>query len=186
MTDRPLGGEARSDETVEDHEPLGVRSHRVSGGPSDPSRADGTDPSLGRSVRKRALVVDDSHDMRSLLDDVLSAHGYEVTSAASGGQAMNLLVEHRPDVVITDLVMPGMSGFALRGEMLRRPDFAGIPVIVLSAFWQRPSETLEVAAVLSKPLDVDGLIRAVRDATSGTPSAPAAEITGQRAAEAAS
>jgi CheY-like chemotaxis protein len=48
-----------------------------------------------------------------------------------------------PDLVITDLFMPGMSGFSLRASMLQRPDLAAIPVIVLTAYWQRPGETLD-------------------------------------------
>jgi CheY-like chemotaxis protein len=72
------------------------------------------------------------------------------------------MTERRPDLVITDLFMPGMSGFALRALMLKRPDLATIPVIVLSAYWHRPSETLEVADVITKPINIDRLIDSVR------------------------
>jgi hypothetical protein len=46
--------------------------------------------------------------------------------------------------------------------MLRRPDLARVPVVVLSAYWHRPSDTLEVAAVLTKPLNIDRLLATVR------------------------
>jgi hypothetical protein len=49
--------------------------------------------------------------------------------------------------------------------MLRRPDLATVPVIVLSSFWQRPSETLEAVEVIGKPLDLDRLLDAVKRAT---------------------
>jgi CheY-like chemotaxis protein len=58
--------------------------------------------------------------------------------------------------------MPGMSGFALRALMLKRPDLSAIPVIVLSAYWHRPSETLEVADVITKPINIDRLVDSVR------------------------
>jgi hypothetical protein len=48
--------------------------------------------------------------------------------------------------------------------MLRRPELADVPVIVLSAYWKRPGETLEAVAVLPKPLKLDSLLRAVREA----------------------
>jgi CheY-like chemotaxis protein len=121
-----------------------------------------SDANAGRGL---VLVVDDAPDMRELIDELLTDQGYEVVTAASGGHALGLLQERVPDLVITDLLMPGMDGFALRAEMLRRPALAQVPVIVLSSFWQRPSETLDAVDVIGKPLDMDRLLRAVRFAT---------------------
>lgn len=112
--------------------------------------------------RPLILAVDDSADMRFLLADVLVPSGYEVVGVPSAARALSLMTERRPDLVITDLLMPGMSGFSLRSAMLKRPDLAGIPVIILSGYWQRPSETLEASAVLTKPLNVDRLLECVR------------------------
>ena len=114
------------------------------------------------------LVADDSPEMCSLIREVLEGEGYEVITVGSGGRALREMSIRRPDVVITDLLMPGMSGFSLRTLMLRRAELADIPVIVLSAYWHRPSETLDVVDVLSKPIDVDRLIQSVRR-SSGPP-----------------
>ena len=111
--------------------------------------------------RHRILVVDDSPDMRDVLQQVLVPAGYEVIGAASGARALAHMATELPDLVITDLLMPGMSGFTLRAAMLRRPELAGIPVIILSGYWQRPGETLEAAAVLPKPLNIDLLLDTV-------------------------
>ncbi len=108
------------------------------------------------------LVVDDSVAMRQLLEDVLTERGYRVTTAPSAARALELLASTRPDLIVTDLLMPGMSGFSLRSLMLRRPELSGIPVVVVSAFWRRPSETLDVVAVLGKPLNVDRLLEVVQ------------------------
>ncbi len=119
----------------------------------------------GNAGRGLVLVVDDAADMRELIDELLTDQGYEVVTAASGGHALGLLQERVPDLVITDLLMPGIDGFALRAEMLRRPALAQVPVIVLSSFWQRPSETLDAVDVIGKPLDMDRLLHAVHLAT---------------------
>jgi CheY-like chemotaxis protein len=107
------------------------------------------------------LVVDDSEDMRQLLREVLATRGYEVVTAGSSGRALTLMMRRVPDLVITDLMMPGMSGFSLRSLMLRRPELAAVPVIVLSAYWARPGETLDAVAVLTKPINLDRLLEAV-------------------------
>jgi CheY-like chemotaxis protein len=129
---------------------------------TDLSRAEGDERVPIAPHPPRVLVVDDSADMRSLLKDVLEYAGYEVVAAASGGRALAEMNARRPDLVITDLLMPGMSGFTLRSTMLRSPALAAIPVIVLSAYWRRPSDTLEAGAVLAKPLNIDRLLDAVR------------------------
>lgn len=82
--------------------------------------------------------------------------------ATTTSSALRLMTRRRPDLVITDLLMPGMSGFSLRASMLRRPELAGVPVIVLSAYWRRPGETLDAIDVLPKPLNVDRLLESVR------------------------
>ncbi len=122
------------------------------------------DVDVGRGL---VLVVDDSPDMRALIGDVLTDEGFEVLTASSGGRALSLMAERRPDLVITDLMMPGMTGFRLRGEMLRRSDLASVPVVVLSAFWQRPSETLDALDVIAKPLNIDQLLGVVNRAVDG-------------------
>lgn len=121
----------------------------------------GSDPGAPPYV----LVADDSPEMRTLLSDLLTDAGYEVRTVASGGRAFTEMTARRPDLLITDLFMPGMTGFSLRAEMLRRPDLASVPVIVLSAYWHRPSETLEVADVLTKPLNIDRLLSSVQRLT---------------------
>jgi len=118
------------------------------------------------------LVADDSADMCTLIREVLEGEGYEVITVGSGGRALREMSSRRPDLVITDLLMPGMSGFSLRTLMLRRTELADIPVIVLSAYWHRPSETLDVVEVLTKPISIDRLIESVRRSTGGVGEMP--------------
>ena len=122
-----------------------------------------TGPPAGSDTAQRyVLVADDSPEMRELLAELLEHEGYEVRSVGSGGRALTEMIVRPPALLITDLFMPGMSGFSLRALMLRRPELSSVPVIVLSAYWHRPSETLEVADVLTKPLNIDRLLDSVR------------------------
>jgi CheY-like chemotaxis protein len=115
-------------------------------------------PNSGAERTASVLVVDDSKDMRDLLREVLDSAGWQVKVASTGQRAMRLMASQRPDVVLIDLLMPGMNGFTLRSAMLRDPRLASIPVIILSAYWARPSETLDAAAVLPKPVNIDRLL----------------------------
>lgn len=123
------------------------------------------------------LVADDSADMRSIMREVLEDGGYEVVTVASGARALAEMTARPPDLLISDLLMPGMTGFSLRALMLRRPTLARIPVIILSAYWHRPSDTLEVAEVLTKPLNIDRLMEAVRRLAPRDGAAPTPSLT---------
>ena len=82
----------------------------------------------------RILVVEDNHDTSALLRDLLEAEGYEVTSAMTGEQGLEML-EQNPDVdlLVLDLMLPGMSGYEVIERLRGHADLATIPVLVLSA-----------------------------------------------------
>lgn len=88
---------------------------------------------LGRaspSERIRLLVVDDDEAIREITSAMLTDQGHEVLTAEDGLQALELLPHFRPDLVVTDLKMPRMSGYELIGIMRER--FPQLPVIVVS------------------------------------------------------
>ena len=76
---------------------------------------------------RRIAVVDDDMDIGNMLQEVLERAGYGVLRAYSGTEALLLLERQRPDLVLLDLMLPGLSGEAVL------PHLAGVPVIVLSA-----------------------------------------------------
>ncbi len=82
--------------------------------------------------RPRVLIAEDNVDMRCFIGRVLIDE-YQISFAADGDQAINQLVEFSPDLVITDLMMPKISGQLLVKEIRSRKAFANVPVLVLSA-----------------------------------------------------
>ena len=105
---------------------------------------------------RRIAVVDDDMDIGTMLQEVLERAGYGVLRAYSGTEALLLLERQRPDLVLLDLMLPGLSGEAVL------PHLAGVPVIVLSARGEvqdKVSLLLEGAAdYMTKPFDTRELL----------------------------
>jgi CheY-like chemotaxis protein len=84
--------------------------------------------------QKSVLVVDDDRDLRAGLSLILEAEGYRVAGAADGQQALEALrAGPRPDVILLDMMMPALSGWAFRERQLADPALADVPVVVFSA-----------------------------------------------------
>jgi DNA-binding NtrC family response regulator len=112
------------------------------------------------SLRRRILVVEDDEDMRENLRRILLGAGYEVSLAEDGPQAITKLRAQPCHLVLTDLVMPGMNGLELLGE-IRQQD-QNLPVVFLSAFGDRATfaKATELGAVdfVTKPFRAGSLL----------------------------
>jgi CheY-like chemotaxis protein len=106
------------------------------------------------------LVVEDDFALREALSERLGEEGFQVRSAGDGLQALAAISVRRPDVIVTDLMMPEMSGWELIAELERRPDLRSIPVIVVTASGHAPALSRHVP-VLYKPVKADALIGAI-------------------------
>lgn len=82
--------------------------------------------------KKRVLVVDDESDFVELIKLRLETAGFEVLSAYSGKEALEKLKSEKIDVVLLDILMPGMDGFAVLKKV--RKDYKGMPVYMITAF----------------------------------------------------
>ncbi|MEK7865324.1 MAG: response regulator [Planctomycetota bacterium] len=85
------------------------------------------------AARKRLLVVEDSVTTRALLKGILEGRGFEVAEAADGAEAWRLLQEAGADLVVSDIEMPRMDGFALTEAIRRSKRFGGLPVVLVTA-----------------------------------------------------
>ncbi|OGT28378.1 MAG: hypothetical protein A2Z17_05580 [Gammaproteobacteria bacterium RBG_16_66_13] len=114
----------------------------------------------------KVLVVEDDEDMRQLLDDELRVAGYTVVTASSGPEALEVVRSTGADAVVTDLIMPGMQGTELLGE-LRRHD-PHLPVVIMTAFGTIESavEAMKGGAFhyLTKPFRMEQLVDTLEQA----------------------
>ena len=112
-------------------------------------------------ARKRLLIVDDDHDIRESLAEVLSDCGYQVSSAANGREAIALLAaEPPPAAILLDLMMPVMDGWQFREAQRADPRTRDIPVVVVSADGnlREKATAVQADAWLVKPIDIFDLL----------------------------
>lgn len=116
--------------------------------------------------KARILVVDDNQDSLDLMREMLTPHDYEVMCPTSGPAAVRLLQQSAPDLVILDIMMPDMNGFAVLDVMRATPALKNTPVIFQTAYPSRENgrRTVDVGEsyMLCKPLDTGLFVRAVQ------------------------
>jgi PAS domain S-box-containing protein len=96
------------------------------GGAPDPGRA-------GQTERRRVLLADDNADLRDYIRRLLTDHGYQVETAADGEAALAALRARRPDILVTDVMMPGLDGFGLLTAVREDAALRDLPIVMLSA-----------------------------------------------------
>ncbi|HTW11329.1 MAG TPA: SpoIIE family protein phosphatase [Solirubrobacteraceae bacterium] len=142
-----------------DREPLPARVEIA----DDPAPA----PDRARldTSRSRVLIADDNQDLRRYLTRLLSPY-WQVEAVGDGAEALRIAREDPPDLVVTDVMMPGLDGFALLAELRGRPETQELPVIMLSAHAAEEAsiEGLEAGAddYLAKPFSGRELLARVR------------------------
>ena len=123
------------------------------------------------------LVVDDEAANRTWVKTLLEPAGYRVTLASGGKQALHLLKSEKPDVVLLDLMMPGMTGFELLDAMKSDARTRSLPILVLTAKELTRVERRElngrVAAVLSRTTDSTDLLTLLGSLVSRAPAVAA-------------
>ncbi len=120
--------------------------------------------------------------MRELIQFQLTMRGYQVITARDGQEALDLVAENRPAVIVTDILMPRVDGFALAHRLRTNPLTLSIPIIFLSATYvsaedERFALNLGALRFLPKPIDADELFIAVADALTGQSSNAAPPMT---------
>ena len=132
----------------------------------------------------KILLVDDDGTTIKLLEARLTANAYQVITANNGHDGLRKAVSEQPDIIISDVVMPEMDGFAFYKELKKNESSKNIPVVILSSRGKMEDtfRVFEVDAFLTKPIDMQELLDVVkRKIGAGSPaaangSASAAEV----------
>lgn len=111
----------------------------------------------------RILVVEDDELLREALAEVLADDGHDVRTATNGVDALGELEVWEPEVIVLDLMMPIMDGFAFREEQRRRDLRSDVPVLVLSAVrdLDAAADRVDAAACLPKPFRLEEVLASV-------------------------
>jgi len=102
---------------------------------------------------KKILVVDDEPDVVGFITRLLRDNGHEVTSASNAADAMQLIAEQPPALILLDLQMPYETGTDLFRKLRARQDLKGIPIIVVSGLAGRNIAVSKSVPVIDKPID---------------------------------
>jgi len=117
-------------------------------------------------MKEKILVVDDSRELLDLAEAILNTEGYEVSLAKDGREALKIFDEISPDLVISDIAMPEMNGFAFLEAVRSREEGAAVPFLFLSAYSRNKdlsqARRLAVDDYIFKPFDAQELLDAVR------------------------
>jgi twitching motility two-component system response regulator PilH len=112
------------------------------------------------------LLVDDSKTELYFLSDLLSRQGFKVRTAENGDEALRRIAEEKPDLILMDVVMPGLNGFQLTRTITRNPQYADVPVIMCTS---KNQETDKVWGMrqgardyVVKPVNPDELMQKIR------------------------
>jgi len=123
----------------------------------------------------RLLVVDDEKSIADMVTSTLEGEGYRVYTAYDGQLAMQMALEHKPDLIISDVNMPFIHGGKILEYIRRTPELQTIPFIFLSG---APSDTVypmidatSRVAFLKKPLDIEELVSLVKNLLEKYPNA---------------
>ena len=112
----------------------------------------------------RILIVDDEPGVADLIDTVLKGEGYTVAIARDGVEGLMLAREWEPDLILMDVMLPGLDGGAAIRRLKNDPATAGIPIVAMSAasnIRRLREELKEADGALSKPFDIDSLLAQV-------------------------
>ena len=113
---------------------------------------------------KDVLVVEDEPYLCDLITDVLEAEGHTTRKASNGLDALELVAERKPQLVLLDLMMPVMDGWEFMSELRANPAWRGVPVVIITAVYDvaKTQAITDARAVITKPFDIEQLSDVVR------------------------
>jgi CheY-like chemotaxis protein len=114
-----------------------------------------------RPSSKTVLVVDDEPVLRTIVREILHEEGYAVIEAPDGRVMLEIMARQRPDLVLMDVMMPGVDGREAYRQLRSRPEHSDIPVVMMSAAVPAHGLDPSIAGFMAKPFDLTQLVELV-------------------------
>ena len=121
-------------------------------------------------MKKRILVIDDEADIRDIVRLCLSEEGYEVLEATNGNEGILKAIQEKPDLIVLDIMMPGINGFEVAKHLKDDPNTRDIPIVILSVLAHDSQYRQGILDYISKPFrqeDLVGIVRSVFEKVDG-------------------
>lgn len=119
-------------------------------------------------MNNKILVVDDEADVRLLCKVNLEFEGYEVIDAADGDEALQMIDAEQPDLMLLDVMMPGLDGWEVLARIRSNRETSDLPVVMLTALTRAPDQlkgwSLGISEYVTKPFNPIALSRTVKNA----------------------
>ena len=120
-----------------------------------------------RPAQTTILIVDDQPDNRDMLSTLLGTEGYRTLEASGGMEAMDVIANDKPHLILLDVSMPDMDGYAVASLLKADPKTSGIPIIMVTAHAGRGSRVVGLNAgvedYMTKPVDAPELLLKIRN-----------------------
>ena len=118
---------------------------------------------MARDNAPLVLLVEDDRDTREMYSEFLSYSGMRVTEASSGSRALDSARAERPDVIVTDIAMPGMDGIELSRKLRASEPTRDVPIIAVTGSLSEGAREAGANVVLEKPCSPDELLHVIED-----------------------
>jgi DNA-binding response OmpR family regulator len=117
-------------------------------------------------AKTKILIVDDSADIVEMVAKRLKAQGYDTVTALNGHEALEKTVSEKPDLILLDVMMPGLDGISVGARLKEDPDTKNIPIIMVTAKGEREDimkaiDRVGVAEYIVKPFRIDQLLEKI-------------------------
>lgn len=129
-------------------------------------------------TKKKVVVIDDEPDVLVYLSTALANNDFEVFSSSNAFEGLDMIKQHRPDLICLDILMPGKTGLSIYREIKREDDFMGIPVLIISGLNLKDeilddnpfihdgdNRIAEPQGYIEKPIDLDKFIELAKKLT---------------------
>jgi CheY-like chemotaxis protein len=131
-------------------------------------------------MKQKILIIEDNEQNLYLLTFIVEKHGYEVSAARDGKEGLEMAQRIKPDLILLDIQLPVMDGYAVAGELRKNKDLAGIPIVAVTSFAMMGDREKAMEAgctgYIEKPIDPATFMARVEKYFIGKKSCDASEI----------